>query len=512
MTTDNAASRQAPSHPVMPARQRWLVLLAVMLAFTPVVIDMTILHVAIPSLTLALNASSTEVLWIIDIYPLLMAGLLVSMGTLADRLGNRRVLLTGLAVFGLASLCAALAPTAELLIGARVLLALGGSMIMPSALGIIRRTFEDPQERATALGIWGTVGAAGAAVGPLVGGALLERYWWGSVFLINVPLMLLVIPVAWGLLPRREMRVPGNWNMGQAALLIAGMVGVVYSIKALLGATVAVYPALAIGVAGLSLLGWFVLLQARAKVPMLDLSLFREPAICAGMLMALVVTGALAGVELTLAMEMQYVLDRTPLQAGIFMLPIMVAAAVGGPLAGMLSNRFGLCSVSSLSLAVSAGSLAYLAYRGLDAPLLAAVVLALLGLSLSIGLTASSIAILGAVDASKGAAAGSLEATAYELGTALGITLFGAFMSSVFRRYLEAPGQLPADVLEKASRSIGDSMVAAKQLSPADASALVEAAKAAFLQTHSVLLGVCAGLLALLALVVFGMLRRTHSH
>lgn len=509
MTSDSGASRHRPSQPTLPARQRWQVLAAVMLAFTPVVIDMTILHVAIPSLTLALDATSTEVLWIIDIYPLLMAGLLVPMGTLADRLGNRRVLLAGLAIFGVASLFAALAPNAHLLICARVILALGGAMIMPSALGIIRRTFDDAQERATALGIWGTVGAAGAAVGPLVGGALLERYWWGSVFLINVPLMILIIPVVWGRLPRCEVLVPGNWNIGQALLLIVGMVSVVYSIKALLGTAVPAYLAIAVGLIGLSLLGGFALSQTRARRPMLDLSLFSEPAICAGMLMALVVTGALAGVELTLAMELQYVLDRTPLEAGLFMLPIMVAAAVGGPAAGVLSNRFGLRLVSSGSLAVSAGALAYLAYQGLDAPLLAAGALALLGLALSIGLTASSIAILGAVDASKGAAAGSLEATAYELGTALGITLFGAFMSSVFRRYLDGPGQLTGGVLEKASRSIGDSLLAAQQLSPADGRALVEAAKAAFLHTHSVLLGVCAGLLALLALVIFRMLRRS---
>lgn len=151
----------ALSSPSTSSTQRWLVLAAVMLAFLPVVIDMTILHIAVPSLTLALSASGTQVLWIIDIYPLLMAGLLVPMGTLADRTGHRRLLLAGLAVFGLASLLAAFAPSPSLLIAARVLLALGGSMIMPCVLGIIRRTFEDERERAMALGLWGTVGAAG---------------------------------------------------------------------------------------------------------------------------------------------------------------------------------------------------------------------------------------------------------------------------------------------------------------------------------------------------------------
>jgi DHA2 family multidrug resistance protein-like MFS transporter len=193
----------------LPAN-RWIVLVAVMLAFLPVVLDMTILHVAVPTLTQSLNASGTEVLWIIDIYPLLMAGLLVPMGTLADRVGNRRMLLIGLVIFGVASAWAAFAQSAAMLIAARILLALGGSMIMPCVLGLIRKTFEDEGERAMALGLWGMVGAAGAAVGPLVGGALLEHFWWGSVFLINVPVMLVVAPACYFLLPRSSPPRPAN--------------------------------------------------------------------------------------------------------------------------------------------------------------------------------------------------------------------------------------------------------------------------------------------------------------
>ncbi|WP_081951670.1 MFS transporter [Pseudomonas cremoricolorata] len=478
-----------------------------MLAFLPVVLDMTILHVAIPTLTQALAASNSQVLWIIDIYPLLMAGLLVPMGTLADRIGNRRILLIGLVIFGLASALAAFATSAQMLIGARVLLALGGSMIMPCVLGLIRRTFEDSKERGLALGLWGTVGAAGAAIGPLAGGALLEHFWWGSVFLINVPVMLVVVPACWLLLPRQEQTTPGHWAIGQALLLVAGMIAVVYAIKAGFAGKQPLLVALLTLAFGVAMLALFVRKQLRSAVPMLDLSLFAHPAIVAGIIMAVVASGALAGVELTLAQELQYVLDRTPLQAGVFMIPIMVAAAVGGPIAGWLSARYGLRLVASASLLTAALSLGWLGVEDFDAPgILVPVLLALLGLSLSIGLTASSIAIMGAVEASKGGAAGSLEATGYELGTGLGITFFGVFMSVIYGRHLTPVDGLSSDMASQASASMGDTYLVAQQLAGEQAAALITAGKAAFSTTHTVLLLTTAGLMAGLAVLVFFLL------
>lgn len=488
-------------------RRRWLVLVAVMLAFLPVVLDMTILHVAVPTLTQAIGASSTQVLWIIDIYPLLMAGLLVPMGTLADRVGHRRILLTGLTIFGAASALAAFAPNATLLIGARMLLALGGSMIMPCVLGIIRRAFEDEGERAMALGLWGTVGAAGAAVGPLIGGALLEHFWWGSVFLINVPVMLVVAPACYLLLPRAEVTNPGKWAIGQALLLIAGMISVVYSLKAGAGAKQPLVVVLLVLAFGVVLLALFAHKQLHAREPMLDLSLFSHPAIVAGMIIAVVASGALAGVELTLAQELQYVLGKTPFQAGLFMVPIMAAAAVGGPVAGYLSNLFGLRLVASLSLLVSAIALAFLAASDFHDPgVTVPTLLAVLGLMLSIGLTASSIAIMGSVEASKGGAAGSLEATGYELGTGLGITLFGVFMSAVYRHTVALPEGLAAGDAEQAARSIGDTYLVSHRLAGEQGASLIEAGKAAFTATHSVLLSTSAGLIGALAVLVFFML------
>ncbi|WP_210183555.1 MFS transporter [Hoeflea olei] len=487
----------------LPAR-RWLVLVAVMLAFLPVVLDMTILHVAIPTLTQALNASGTQVLWIIDIYPLVMAGLLVPMGTLADRVGNRRILLVGLIIFALASVAAAFAQSPAMLIAARLLLAVGGAMIMPCVLGLIRKTFEDESERAMALGLWGMVGAAGAAVGPLAGDALLEHFWWGSVFLVNVPVMLVVAPACYALVPRGEAVTPGRWPIGQALLLIAGMISLVYGIKAGFGtgqSLPAIVATLGFGVGALTL---FVRKQLTAPEPMLDLSLLSHPAVVAGLMMAVIASGALAGVELTLAQELQYVLGKTPLQAGIFMIPIMAAAAVGGPVAGHLSNRFGLRAVASLSLAVSAAALVFLGRSDFGDPGFSVpVALAVLGLTLSIGLTASSIAIMGSVDASRGGAAGSLEATGYELGTGLGITLFGVFMSSAFSRAIELPASLSQPLAEQAARSIGDVHIVARALGGDEAAALLEAGKAAFIHTHTALLMTAAAVIAALAVLVF---------
>lgn len=488
-------------------RNRWLVLVAVLLAFTPVVIDMTILHIAVPSLTLALGATGTEILWIIDIYPLMMAGLLVPMGTLADRIGHRRMLLTGLSVFLVASVAAAFAPNAPALIGARVLLALGASMIMPNILAIIRQTFEDSRERGIALGLWSTIGAAGAAIGPLVGGALLEHFWWGSVFLINVPVMLLVWPLTFAVVPKRQPQAQGRWTIGQALVLIAGLIATVYAIKSGFKASNSLLLTSASLVAGMALLTWFVRQQIRATQPMLDLSLFAKPAITIGIVMALVVSGSLAGVELTIAQELQFVVGRSPLEAGLFMMPLVIASAIGGPISGYVTGILGLRVVAVASLLVAAGSLAGLGLSDFHHPGWEVIALLIgLGLSLSIGLTASSIAIMGSAPADKAGSAGALEATGYELGAGLGITLFGVLLSASYASSIQIPAPLMGRIDAGAGSSIGETMVAAERLG-ADGQALAEAARLAFSDAHGTVLLTAAALIGVLAMAVLVALR-----
>lgn len=492
---------------MLKSGRKWVILTVVMLAFLPVVLDMTILHIAVPSLTMALEATGTEVLWVIDIYPLLMAGLLMPMGTLADRIGHRTVLLTGLAVFGLASFAAAYSISAWMLIAARGGLALGGAMIAPTVLALIRNTFEDSKERGVALGLWATVTSAGAALGPLIGGFLLSHYWWGSVFMINVPIVLVVWPAAYFLLPRTHVPATGRWTMGQALVLVAGLMVTIYAIKSGIRPDASSAVSAAMFLLGLALLTVFVRRQQTSDSPMLDLSLFSTPEIRAGLIMALVVAAALIGVELTIAQEFQYVIGMSPLEAGIFMLPLMIASALGGPIAGILVAKVGLRWVASVSLLLSALSLAGLGITDFhDAGMMVVVWMALLGFSLGVGLTASSIAIMSSASIDKAGAAGALEASGYELGAGLGITGFGVLLASMYRSALKLPEDL-ADLPASASASIGETMLAANRIGGEPGEALVQAARAGFSSAHTTVLLSAAVLLFVLTIAVFTGLR-----
>jgi DHA2 family multidrug resistance protein-like MFS transporter len=487
---------------------RWLVLAAVLLAFTPIVIDVTILHVAIPSLTLELKATGNEILWMIDIYPLILAGLLVPMGVMTDRVGTRQMLLTGMVLFLLASIAAAFSVTPVMLIAARAALALGSAMMMPPILAIIRRTFLDDRERGVALGLWGTVASAGAAIGPLVGGLLLEHFWWGSVFLINVPVMLIVAPLVYRWVPGEKLSARTPLPIVQALLLISGLILSVFALKSMFKPDQSKALILMLLVIGIWLLTVFGRKQLSSSNPMLDLSLFKHPPIRAGLIMALVTAGALAGVELTLSQELQFVVGKSPLEAGLFLLPLMAAAAVGGPLAGWLAFILGTRGLATASLIVSAISLGGLALSDFHSISVGLVLfLVLLGLGLSVGLTTSSMAIMTSTPAEKAGAAGALESTAFELGSGLGITAFGVMLGTSYMKAITLPAGINPALADQARQSIGETIIVATEFANHEGELLAQAGRLAFRSAHTLVLGSAAGLLTVLAIIVFITLR-----
>ncbi|WP_313017502.1 SmvA family efflux MFS transporter [Atlantibacter hermannii] len=488
--------------------RQWYTLAILVLIYIPVAIDATVLHVAVPSLTMALEASGNELLWIIDIYSLVMAGMVLPMGALGDRIGYKRLTLIGSTLFGIASLAAAFSSDASQLIAARALLAVGAAMIVPATLAGIRSTFNNERERGIALGIWVAVGAGGAAFGPLVGGILLEHYYWGSVFLINVPIIALVLLFTAVFIPRQPVQRAQTLNLTQALMLIAAILLLVLAAKTSLKVNADPLKALGAATGGALLMTLFIRSQLRARAPMIDLTLFTHRIILTGVVMALTAMIALVGFELLMAQELQFVHGFSPLDAGLFMLPLMLACSFSGPAAGALVGRFGLRTVATLGMAFSA-----LSFFGLSMTDMAhqrAVAwgwMILLGLSASTALLSSTAAIMSAAPKEKATAAGAIETMAYELGAGMGIAVFGMILSHAFSGAIELPQELPVTLMAQASASINEALLVAQQVSPALGDLVVDAANQAFKASHSAVLTLASGMLLVLTLVVWFALR-----
>ena len=476
--------------------RQWLTLVIIVLVYIPVAIDATVLHVAAPTLSMTLGASGNELLWIIDIYSLVMAGMVLPMGALGDRIGFKRLLLLGGGLFGLASLAAAFAH-----IVTRAVLAIGAAMIVPATLAGIRATFAEQRHRNMALGVWAAVGSGGAAFGPLVGGMLLEHFYWGSVFLINVPIVLVVMALTARLVPRQAGRRDQSLNFGHAIMLIVAILLLVYSAKtALKGHTATVAIALTL-LTGALLLWQFVRIQLAAARPMIDMRLFTHRIILSGVVMAMTAMITLVGFELLMAQELQFVHGLTPYQAGLFMLPVMLASGFSGPIAGMLVSRLGLRCVATAGMALSAVSFYGLAMTDFSSQQVQAwILMALLGFSAASALLASTAAIMAAAPAEKAAAAGAIETMAYELGAGLGIAIFGLLLSRSFSASILPPAGLNAQEMERASSSMGEAVQLAHSLPSSLSEALLTAAREAFTWSHSVALSSAGSMLIVLAI------------
>ena len=421
--------------------RRWLTLAIVSAALFLVVIDMTVLYTALPSLAQALHTTASEKLWILNAYSLVMAALMPVMGALGDRWGHRRVFLCGMVAFGLASMVAAFAPSAQVLIAARALLAVGGAAMMPATIAIVRTSFPDPKELALAIGIWASIASGGAAVGPLLGGALLTHFWWGSVFLINVPIIAVAALLALRYVPVRAGNPSITLDLPSCVLSMVGIIALAYGIKALAQPNHTQWLAASILAVGVGTLWAFVLRQLRIPNPLIDLRVLGAKPIASGMLVALLASMTLIGFELVLSQRLQLVDGKSPLQAGAFVLPISLGSFIAGPLAGAIVGRWGSVRVIVLGLGMTAGGIlgyALLRHHASVWPQIAT--LALCGLGIGSSLTASSTLVMRNVSEARAGMVGAVEGVAYEFGGGFGVTIFGSIMTAVYISQTERMG------------------------------------------------------------------------
>ncbi|MEU4577203.1 MULTISPECIES: DHA2 family efflux MFS transporter permease subunit [Nonomuraea] len=484
--------------------KKWACLAVACLATLLLSLDMTVLHLALPRLVGDLGASSTELLWIGDIYGFALAGLLITMGNLGDRIGRKRLLLIGAVAFSAASAVTAYAPSPELLIVARALLGVAGATIMPSTLSIIRNVFTDAAERTTAIGIWSGMSAAGFAVGPVVGGLLLDHFWWGSVFLINLPIMAVVL--VWGFLVLPESRNPdaGRIDLPSVVLSFAGVVAVIYAVKEVAhrGPDADVLVAAALGVLCLVVFVWR---QTRLAEPLIDVRLFRRRAFTASISTNLLAIFTMMAMSLIFAWYFQLVLGWSPLQAGLAGLPGGLSGAIGGILAGKLIGVIGRNGVVALGLAMNALSFLYYSTLGMEVNYLAiAAVMMLGGMGIGLAFTVNNDNVLATAPARRAGAAAAVSETSFELGGALGIAILGTVLNSTYTSGVRVPAGVPE---EPARESIAGAMALAETLPAEQAGQLVQAARTAFVEAVHVTSLATAGMLALVALLALVGLR-----
>jgi DHA2 family multidrug resistance protein-like MFS transporter len=458
--------------------------------------DLTVLNLAVPKLSAALRPTNTELLWIVDIYGFVLAGALIPMGVLGDRIGRRRLLLIGAAAFGCASVLAAFAPNVGALIAARALLGLAAATLAPSTLSLLRSMFLDPKQRTFAVGVWIASFSAGGAIGPLIGGALLQFFWWGSVFLINLPVMLLLLAVGPRLLPEFRDPQAGRPDILSAALCMAAVLAVIYGIKHIAGQG-ADWMAAATIVSGLAIGAVFLTRQGRLAEPFIDLGLFRRVTFSAALAVNIFGFFVAFGTFLLIAQYLQLVIGLSPLAAGLWSAPSGIAFVVGAMLTPRIANHLRPPHVIAIGFVIAALGFGLLAQTGTRHDLaVVATSYAVFSLGLAPVFTLASDLIVSTAPAERAGAAAGISEMGAELGGALGIALLGSFVTFIYRGAVAgAPaGDLPPDALAAARDTLGGARSAAEALPERLGAALVTLSRSAFVDAFQTTALACAAI------------------
>lgn len=470
-------------------RRRWTLLITVSVGLLLIVVDNTALFTALPEITRELDATATEKLWIINAYPLVMAGLLLGAGTLGDRIGHRRMFVAGLAILTAASLLAAFSPTATILIAARALLAIGAAAMMPATLALIRMTFTDERELGMAIGVWGAIAVAGAALGPLLGGLLLEWFWWGSVFLVNVPIALAAIVAAWWTAPpHRPTTDAPPWDLRSSLQAMVALGALVAAFKEVVKPDPALALAAVLLVVGLFAGRRFVLRQRRLAHPLLDFSIFRRAPVITGVVSAMVAMFATVGIELATTQRLQLALDFSPLHAGLLVVAVAIGALPSSLLGGAWLHRAGLrpLLVGGLSVAVLGLSIVLVGVGvGLGLTTFGMLVL---GTGVGTVFGVASVGIVGYVPRHRAGMASSVEEVSYEAGSLTAVAVLGSVLTAVYAAAIELPAGAPAEAADGIDRAHA---LADGPGGPA----LLDAASTAFDQGYLVVVALCLALL-----------------
>jgi len=488
-------------------RREWIGLAIIALPCIVYGMDLTVLNLAVPSISAALKPTAAQLLWIVDVYGFLAAGSLLIMGTLGDRIGRRRLLLIGSSCFGLMSVVAAFSRSAQMLIVARALLGIAAATMAPSTLSLISNMFRDEREKTFAVSVWIASFSFGGAIGPAVGGVILVHFWWGAAFLAPVPVMALLLLAGPALLPEYTSENAGRLDIPSAAMSLAAVLPVIYGIKlaAQGGGAARTVAAIALGIAFGVL---FVRRQSRLADPLLDLSLFRRPAVTAALAIYVIDFFVGFGILILVAQYLQLVLGLTPLAAGLWSTPVGFGFVVGSLSTSPALRLMRPTRVLALGLTIAAGGLAGMAVA-VDAHSLVGVVLANVVFSLGVSPCAAIIAdlVVGAAPPERSGAASALSEVASELGGALGIALLGSLATLLYRSTLAAtlPKGLPASVVETAMRGIGAAASLPRSTDGADV--VMPAVRASFTGATAATLFTAAGIVLLAAvgaIVMFG--------